>query len=114
MVIEITQRRPEFIDLGIGRFGGESDEEEPDFYFRGGCTLLVDLDSGHVRYCIAKNINSAQRLERQRRYMSGESDHSLQAVYFRRAALDSDREPFALLHRSYDELAALAQVEGTP
>ena len=54
---------------GEGRQGGRSTRRRPhDFWFRGGCTLLVDLDSGAVRYCIGKRITSEARLARQRAF----------------------------------------------
>jgi hypothetical protein len=101
LVIEITQRRHGYLDpetqAKVDR--GEMKPPPHDFWFRGGCTILVDLESREVRYCIGKGIRSANRLEQQRKYLSGESDGSLAATYFGDAR-GRDREPFAVLHRS--------------
>ena len=64
--------------------------------------MLIDLESARVRYCIVKNITSAQRLERQRRFVKGDSDTSLRALYFGNLARTPHGEPFAMLHRSAD------------
>ncbi|MGE5141588.1 MAG: hypothetical protein ACM3JD_19145 [Rudaea sp.] len=117
LVIEITQSKPGYfsealqakVDSGwpgkpsahLGTGGplqGAKDKPPPgDFRFRGGCTLLVDLNTTQVRYCIYKRINSANRLARQRAFMQGETGASLNDLYFG----DRDvEEPFALLHRS--------------
>jgi hypothetical protein len=57
-----------------------------------------------VRYCISKRMDAADRLERQRRFLRGDSDGSLAAIYFGRRS-DMEQEPFAALHRTQDELA---------
>ena len=43
-------------------FFGEPDMDD----YRGGCTLLIDVETSKIRLCIAKNILSDTRLERQR------------------------------------------------
>lgn len=75
-VIELTQR--------VGR------------YFRGGCTLIVDAQTGRVVYSIRKPLTEARK-ERQRAYMEGETDEGLAATYFGPVA--ESMEPFAMLHR---------------
>jgi len=75
----------------------------PDFRFRGGCTLLVDLDTSQVRYCIVKNILSKNRLARQRAFHTGDTDTSLRAMYFGDMLRSGLKEPFAFLHRSSHE-----------
>jgi hypothetical protein len=87
-VIELTQRIPEYLD---GKHTGK-----PDYYFRGGSTLLVDAVTGRVRYSIKKRIDNKARRDRQRQYMSDVANQSLHATYFRNSR---DREPFAALHR---------------
>ncbi len=102
LVMEITQWKPGYFDDAIQKQAdkdgqGEDKLPTPDFKFRGGCTLLVDLSTCDVRYSIYKNIDSENRLARQRTYLTGEANASLRATYF------GDRlehEPFALLHRS--------------
>lgn len=69
-----------------------------DFRFRGGCTLLIDGETGDIRYCVLKNIRSETRLARQRAFASGR-DTSLRATYSPADPRAAIREPFALLHR---------------
>jgi len=118
LVVEMTQRRRGYYDPDVQRQAdsGQIDPPEPDFIFRGGCTLLVDPDTATVRYCIYKRIRSESRLERMRAYLTGEDEPSLRAAYFdepRReyfrslasadaAGQDAAAEPFALLHRSFN------------
>lgn len=91
-VIELTQRIPQYFDEADRATGAA-----PDYYFRGGCTLLVDAQTGKVRYSIKKKLDNARK-ERQRRYFLDEGNRSLAATYFGRIGTD-DREPFAMLHR---------------
>jgi hypothetical protein len=91
-VIELTQRIPQYVDEAAKDRGGE-----PDYYFRGGCTLVVDAESGRVRYSVKKPL-TPQRKARQRRFFLDEGSRSLAATYFGPQGGD-DREPFAMLHR---------------
>ncbi len=108
-MVEINQQRYGYLDpLRQKRVDkGELKARDPDFIFRGGATLLIDLETARVRYVIYKRVGSNSRLEAQRCYLSGESpDHSLRATYFGDARLrlyqegKDTVEPFALLHRS--------------
>jgi hypothetical protein len=106
VVIEVTQRRPAYfnlqvqaqVDASLGDPVGLSAAPPPDFWFRGGATLLVDLESGTVRYAIYKDIWSDARLARQRAFLGGQTDNSLRAMYFG-SLQEGMREPFAFLHR---------------
>ena len=99
MVIEITQQRGEYIDpAAAGR-----PDARPDFKFRGGATLIVDLETYKIRYYINKSIDSRQRLERQRMFLGGDDDGSLRALYFGSRLQSEMREPFAFLHRASGE-----------
>lgn len=89
-IIVIMQSRPESLD------GNLPESQEPDYIFRGGATLLVDAETGKVRYSIHKRIDSPGRRERQRKYMTEIANGSLHATYFRESQSD---EPFAILHR---------------
>ncbi|HKI05024.1 MAG TPA: hypothetical protein VKK31_23800 [Thermoanaerobaculia bacterium] len=102
LVIEITQKRRGYFDQEIQAKVDDGTLEPPphDFWFRGGSTTLIDLETREVRYCIGKGILSDSRLDRQRRFVSGESDGSLAATYFGDPRVRSDAEPFAMLHRS--------------
>jgi len=66
------------------------------FWFRGGATLIIDprLEKSEIRYVLTKNIASQERLERQRRTVSGNSLSPLRALYFG----DAPGEPFAMMH----------------
>lgn len=116
LVIEITQRRRGYYDDVIQKKvdAGEKDPPTPDFIFRGGCTLLVDLKTAKVRYCIYQNITSENRLNRMRQFLKDGFGPSLRATYFGDSCREYYRqltgekkdkkspllEPFALLHRS--------------
>ncbi|MFP5287481.1 MAG: hypothetical protein ACLGI9_17215 [Thermoanaerobaculia bacterium] len=107
LVVELVQRRRGYLDpdkqAEAEKLPADSPrfwkDFQPDFKFRGGCTLLIDSESGDVRYCILKNITSDSRLARQQEFASARAP-SLSATYSPAAAGASSREPFALLHRS--------------
>jgi hypothetical protein len=101
MVVEITQRLPGFIDLSLNQCPRElKPNEEPHFWFRGGCTLIVDLETGKLRYCIFKNINSERRYERQRTFADGKNAApSLSETYFGITGYHERDEVFAFVHR---------------
>ena len=106
LVIEITQSRPGYLDpkLQAGVDKGAIDPAPPrDFTFRGGCTLLVDLETGTVRYCVIKNIRSQARLARQRAFLGTPTDASLRATYFGSMLGQEAKEPFAFLHRMAED-----------
>jgi hypothetical protein len=90
-VIELTQRVPEYAEPGGGP------DREPDYYFRGGCTLVVDAETGKVRYSIKKPL-TADRRERQRRYLLEEGNATRAATQIGGVGQDHS-EPFAILHR---------------
>ena len=92
-VIELTQRVPEYDHPD----GSVEDGQEPDYYFRGGCTLVVDVETGKVRYSIKKRLDDARR-ERQRRYLLEDGNETLAATYFGGIGREQN-EPFAMLHR---------------
>jgi hypothetical protein len=66
--------------------------------FRGGCTLLVDLEEGEVRYLVRKRVDSAVRVEAQMDFRQSLRDE-LRDTYF--AGSLPMAEPFAMLHRRY-------------
>ena len=103
VVISITQKRVVPLEEGTG------DPDAPTFAFRGGCTLIFDLDTLSLRYCIRKRIDSAARLAAQRQYRREGPSTSLRATYFAGVGLDEEEgreEPFALLHRDTGETDA--------
>ncbi|MRG58161.1 S8 family serine peptidase [Phyllobacterium sp. SYP-B3895] len=83
LIVEITQTfRPDQVLDGL---------------YRGGCTLVIDLETSTVRYCIRKRVTSAERMSQQAAYRRQfESDPRMQ--YFDQSPAGD--EPFAMLHRS--------------
>ena len=84
---------------------------EPDFRFRGGCTLILDLQDLTLEYAIVKTIGDKvdaagkveenARLQRQRKYRQSGERMSLRETYFGASGQDGVEEPFALLHSSF-------------
>jgi hypothetical protein len=69
-IIGITQRRMVKV------------EGFPEFKFRGGCTLILDLNDLSLRYCIKKGIKDTRRQLYQARYMFNSLSQGLRATYF--------------------------------
>jgi hypothetical protein len=111
LVLEITQRRRGYLDAQLQEQIEKSvtlweEQPEQDFWFRGGCTLIVDLRDGTLRYAIFKHIKTEEdeRLHRQREYLKTRyGDGSLATTYFGAGAGRWVREPLALLHRHHRE-----------
>ncbi|HYE33989.1 hypothetical protein [Methylocaldum sp.] len=102
LVIEITQSRKGYLTAEEqAKADRDLDPSEEHFAFRGGCTLLVDMSTKEVRYCIGKNILSEKRLQQQREYLSPSNEQTLGATYFGGFRKGENKEPFALLHRGY-------------
>ncbi|HEX2254856.1 MAG TPA: hypothetical protein VHQ65_16445 [Thermoanaerobaculia bacterium] len=103
LVIEITQERDAWFDEAVQARAdaGEAVAAKPDFTFRGGATLLVDLQTGVVRHSIGKGITSRSRMDQQRRYLWGRQQAtSGNAAFAGPEAAENAAEPFARLHRS--------------
>ena len=72
LVVEIVQKRKAFFDperqddLDNGRQDWSGARQ--DFFFLGGCTLVIDQETGDVRYCVRKSIHQQDRLEAERQY----------------------------------------------
>lgn len=112
VVVEVIQRRRGYYDpdrqkkVDTLRSQLPHDDSEvsaeyrPDFVFRGGFALLIDGETGLVRYVIAKDILSQERLELRRRYERGDATSAFGMTF--EGVQDRDvREPFAMLHRGY-------------
>ena len=98
LLVLLTQRTPGRLDAG-GSIGGDL-----EYRFRGGCTLLIDPDSGEVVYAIAKNIHSEGRRVRQESFLSerlAREGLDARARYFVRLGSEPKvpQEAFRLLHR---------------
>jgi hypothetical protein len=101
LIVELTQRRPGFRDparQALADCGKLPHGVLSDFTFRGGCTLVFDLETALPRFFIRKSILAEGRLRRQRDFLTGAASASLRTTYFGSAA---NAEPFALLHRDF-------------
>jgi hypothetical protein len=95
LIVEFLQRRAGFLDprrqkkADAGELP-DSALDRMDFAFRGGCTLIYDLETAKPRYFITKPIQSEDRLEGQRDYVKSPGNTSLR--------VSAAAEPFAVLH----------------
>jgi hypothetical protein len=100
LVIEIVQRRKVASDLAVqeklDRGQLAYDKVEAEFYFRGGCTLIVDGHSGEIRYAVRKGIAKEERLEAERAHRRDTGNFQLADSYFQA----DERNPFRLLHQN--------------
>jgi hypothetical protein len=98
LLVQITQKRPGYLkDEDMAREWERFQkgtappdwrrEEGPDFKFRGGATFILDLDSFRLRYAITKNILSGTRMQRQRAFLSDDSQATLRSLYFGKKAV---------------------------
>jgi subtilisin family serine protease len=71
----------------------------PEYLFRGGSTLVVDLSVPEVKYRIIKNINSTTRQARTSDFIRETSADPLRALFFTAGR----GEPFAVLHALADD-----------
>jgi len=102
-VIEIVQKRLGFFDpdyqrdVDQGKIPYEEAKLKADFEFRGGCTLIIDQDSGKIRYCIYKPIfkDHGERLEQERLFRQGDFGDKVGGIYL---SDDNSGNPFAFLH----------------
>jgi hypothetical protein len=65
--------------------------------FRGGCTLIFDLDTQRLRYAIKKDIDDRDRMVRQFKYQNGMLDDESQ-TYFDSKTMNALAGPFAFMH----------------
>jgi hypothetical protein len=69
-----------------------------DFIFRGGASLIFDLDTMKLKYAIKKDISDEKRMEQQFRYTKGMFDTDNAATYFDDNTLTGLSGPFAFMH----------------
>lgn len=118
LVVQITQRRRAYFNPECQAIADETEKhagkdpdtvigkrraalrelgaswDKPDFWFRGGATLLVDLRDGRLRRVIRKRIDKEARLTGERDYRNGGNG----ALGFALRDDDAPREPFAFIH----------------
>jgi hypothetical protein len=70
---------------------------DPAHRFRGGCTLLVDLQTFKPRYLIRKRLDGSTGLAKQNAYRNSLAAKPTLRSNFYQGSI-GDREPFALLH----------------
>jgi subtilisin family serine protease len=71
--------------------------------FEGGCALVVDLQRGKIRYAIRKSLDSeSNRVKRQRDFALAGMD-SLRPTYYGARPFEEVEEPFAAMHRGFQE-----------
>ncbi|WP_114953894.1 hypothetical protein [Sphingosinicella terrae] len=98
LIVQITQRRRAYADDKTQDAADDGSLERTDperwndnpFWFRGGCTIHVDLRDGRVRRVMRTRIDNDARLEKERAFRTGPEG---------RLGV-TEREPFAILHRS--------------
>jgi len=113
VVVEIVQKRAGYFDPEIQKqvdeaeepwaFSAQEAEElqrprapDPDFWHRGGCTLIIDPGTSTIRYSISKRAatENDRRLDQQRAFALRAAEYSPAATYFG----PHDQNPFAVLH----------------
>jgi hypothetical protein len=72
---------------------------DPDmFVFRGGATLIFDLDKNCLKYVIKKPFDDISRMEQQYRFANNLLDGSEAFTYFNESSLTALSGPFAFMH----------------
>jgi hypothetical protein len=106
LLLQITQKRPAYLDEDrqkkenaryMRRHQTIAPDANPDFWYRGGAALVMDLESFEVRYAIQKDVVKTDRLERQREFVNSTRGASLRELYFGRP---EGAELLASLHES--------------
>ena len=67
------------------------------YKYRGGSTLIIDLEQRRIRYVVRKRVGHPQRISNQQGFRLAMADASIRSNYYDDIA--SGREPFAMLHR---------------
>lgn len=87
VIVTLTQKR--IIPAGHGL---------PEFKFRGGATLIVDLDTLSLKYCISKRLDDDVRLARQQSFLQDGLPPAIRAAFFENGQSSKSFEPLAMLH----------------
>ncbi|MBR0756366.1 hypothetical protein JQ604_29665 [Bradyrhizobium jicamae] len=98
LVIEVTQRRRGYLDADVqAKVDAGGRKPKPDFIFRGGATLIIDLRENRLRYIMRKRIDDAQRLSDQRDLLLQPDGFGF--TYLTAGPGQRVVEPFAMAHR---------------
>ena len=65
--------------------------------YRGGSTVIIDVEKRKIKYVVRKSVASAARIEKQRSFRLDLADTTVRSNYH--AEFLHGREPFAMLHR---------------
>jgi hypothetical protein len=87
VILTLTQKRRIKLTNGRGKYD-----------FRGGATLIVDLDTMELRYCIARPITDEGRRAAYEAYINEELPEAIRVKFFGEEKGNEDFEPFAFLH----------------
>ncbi|MBC7821208.1 MAG: hypothetical protein IAG10_30340 [Planctomycetaceae bacterium] len=87
VIVTITQKR----DI-------PAENGQPAFKFRGGTTLIFDLDTLELKYCISKPIDDEARLARQKAFLKDGLPPAIRAAFFGEGRIANRFEPLAMLH----------------
>lgn len=105
VVVTLHQKRGVRASLKDNKFKitGYFNPDEPGhpkdgFIFRGGCTLIFDLDNLCLKYAIRKSITDEKRIEQQYRYLKGNHGKGHGRSYFDEASLTAVSGPFGFMH----------------
>lgn len=97
LLITVTQRI-----RNVPTDGDGDGESKSTFHFRGGSTLIFDMEGSQptLRYAITRPIRDPERLEAMKKYRcaQGEESMSLRNVYFGSLSAQESDEPFCFLH----------------
>ena len=92
IIISLSQKQKQILDPASPA------SEQNTFTCRGGCTLILDLETMELRYAIKKPIDDGRRIERQRRYLLGEWGQLPERAAYCGGRIGDEDEPFAILH----------------
>lgn len=103
LVVQILQKRRGYLsatDQTLAEQGRADDLgdawDQPDFWFRGGATVHIDLRDGRLRRVIRKRIDNDVRLAAEREFRGGDA----MGFEVSRPGGRHRAEPFAFVHRS--------------
>lgn len=109
LVIQIVQKRRGYFRTErqeeVDANGVPDESVEPDFWIRGGATLLIDLRDGRLRYAIRKRIDEARRLNQIRDFEMRRQGRLVPPGMEAEAEIYGipepvvEEEPFAMAHR---------------
>jgi hypothetical protein len=101
VIMSIMQRRLIDIETGKPLSRAKAKELGPGraLNFRGGVTLVIDLETLELRYAIAKPVSSQSRLDRTCEFVRNELGASLRGTYLSEVWFGATDEPLAVLHR---------------